>query len=163
MNVKETIVKRPRGRWKVITIDIERLRCGEVTKLVSRACEQGNGTWRSGKDKEFVFSRGNVRFWRTLLCGDTKLVDWLVFLVHWSVRKLVSRRSILFLLGIIWNWINSLYSHVICIRSILIFSRALQIVCSTVQCGSVKTVAVAVTRTVLHIEVELFCKNPSCL
>jgi hypothetical protein len=62
MTVKETTVKRPRCRCNNSAIDTERLRCGGVTKLVSRACEEGNGTWRSRKGKELVFSRGTLRF-----------------------------------------------------------------------------------------------------
>jgi hypothetical protein len=62
MTVKKTTVERPRCRWNNITIGIERMRCGGVTKLVSRACEQGNGPWRSREDEESLFSRGTLRF-----------------------------------------------------------------------------------------------------
>jgi len=78
MTVKETTVKRPRCRWNNSAVDIEGMRCGGVTTLVPRACEEGNGTRRSRKDRELVFSGGTVRFCGTLLCGDSKLVDWLV-------------------------------------------------------------------------------------
>jgi hypothetical protein len=37
MTVKETTVKRPRCRWNNSAVDIERMRCGGVTKLMSRA------------------------------------------------------------------------------------------------------------------------------
>jgi len=74
-------MERTRCRWNNSAIDIERMRFGGVTKLVSRTCEEGNGTWRSGKDRELVFSGG------TLLCGDSSLVDWLVC---WFIGLLVS-------------------------------------------------------------------------